>query len=993
MTEKSLSISTQIATPIQTTLGSTASISANDALNVTESVDEEPYTIKCICDYNDDDGNTIYCETCDTWQHIECFYPGQVADASRAEFDHSCVDCKPRFLDGKHATERQRSQRQNKAANEGSDKKTKRPPSKSHKKKSKPSELQVNGYQDRDDHKNGSPQDHHQHSKKAKGHRPNQSLSSQIKRSPPYSARPLSNAHPPSPANTPPDLPSHVQVHSYSESFQSLYDDYETFPLDGTNKFASLSVTNSMSLWLHDPEQLRRDAGVKDKADVFRNLVVDLCTLKWPELRVDRIPVNDENLYCRSLITPKHLSHPGRIVEVNGFVGFQKDYCNDDVNKWSDTIHPRPFVFFHPRLPLYIDIRREGSESRYVRRSCRPNTVLDTFIAGGTQYHFWLISERPLSANEQITIPWDFRFPSHSKARYLHLLNLGEDDGALAGVVDITDEEYDHLSDLVYKVLSDHGGCACELGTDCSFARFHRNYHGRSHAQTNGVKSKKIRKPRQNHVSPTSTGHATNSRAASEGQQEQYDEDDSRSGSGSVRSKPHSRDLTPLHGIAEPNGIPLELTDREKRKIAMAEDSFRKLDQSQPPRKKKRVSDGVAVPTSSATTQPATKPRQRSAAPRLSISQPAPTANGSRARQYVDASTSRRQSGSPFSGISPTAANRAQSPDNLVSRKESITYRSRQTSTAPGVRNAYTDSSTQTDKVDNEWYNQSNESNAPKRSVVPLAKRLLKNRHRIQSQRESQLKVAMEEQSLRTLPATFMDLDTSPHEERSTAESPTDAKVRNASIASSSPSVDTVSVDVNMVDAHAIIKPPPPPWPNSNLIAVVTNSLPGPGQKSPDLRVQLPPTPSFSTPNLSGTISGAVTPSSAAGSIAQSPFGTVQFPNPFPTPVVNGVGQHASPVKTTKKLSLSDYRARKKNLDTSGANKASAGSSPTASPAVLKPSLSTIEEAQASGILEGSAIIDSPTVEKNSDPILSTAPDPGSPSKKSLSLEQPNGIL
>ena len=35
-------------------------------------VDEEPYTIKCICDYSDDDGNTIYCETCDTWQHIEC---------------------------------------------------------------------------------------------------------------------------------------------------------------------------------------------------------------------------------------------------------------------------------------------------------------------------------------------------------------------------------------------------------------------------------------------------------------------------------------------------------------------------------------------------------------------------------------------------------------------------------------------------------------------------------------------------------------------------------------------------------------------------------------------------------------------------------------------------------------------------------------------------------------------------------------------------------
>ena len=76
MTERPLSITTQIATPIQAAFNSTPSISANDALPVIESADEEPYTIKCICDFSDDDGNTIYCEKCDTWQHIECFYPG-----------------------------------------------------------------------------------------------------------------------------------------------------------------------------------------------------------------------------------------------------------------------------------------------------------------------------------------------------------------------------------------------------------------------------------------------------------------------------------------------------------------------------------------------------------------------------------------------------------------------------------------------------------------------------------------------------------------------------------------------------------------------------------------------------------------------------------------------------------------------------------------------------------------------------------------------------
>jgi len=71
--------------------------------NPIELADKGPYTIKCICGLSNDDGNTVYCETCDTWQHIECFYPGQVADVSREDFHHSCADCKPRALDQRSA--------------------------------------------------------------------------------------------------------------------------------------------------------------------------------------------------------------------------------------------------------------------------------------------------------------------------------------------------------------------------------------------------------------------------------------------------------------------------------------------------------------------------------------------------------------------------------------------------------------------------------------------------------------------------------------------------------------------------------------------------------------------------------------------------------------------------------------------------------------------------------------------------------------------------
>lgn len=991
MTDNPLTLSTQIATLPQAAPNpsSASSTSARDAPTAAEQGDEEPYTIKCICDYRDDDGNTIYCETCDTWQHIECFYPGRVDDAAKAEFDHSCADCKPRPLDRRHATERQRSQRQERSST-GADKKTKRPPStKGHRKRAKPpSDLQqVNGHGD-EKHDDHPPPPPHAPSGRKKGHRASQSVSS-TKRSPPYSSRPANNnttthAHPPSPAKTPPDLPPHVQIHSYSDYFRSLYDHHDTFVPSHTNSFASLPVTNSLSLWLHDPQRLREDAGVNDKDDVCQNLVVPIDTLKWPDLRIQRkdFTFHDERLHYRYLITPAQLNQAGRIGELNGVVGFQKDYCNDDMNRWQETAHPRPFVFFHPRLPLFIDTRQEGSTCRYVRRSCRANTVLETFIASGSEYHFWLISERPLPAHEQITIAWDFRFPSHSRARFLHLLNLGDEDGGASfDVADITEEEYEHLAAMIDQVLSDHGGCACDLGQDCAFARFHRNYFGRaasasasasaSAPQTNGAKPKKGRKPKQAHVSPTSTGHATNSRAASE-------DDDGRSVSGSTRSKPHSRDLTPLSGIPDVNGLSMELTDREKRKIAMVEDSFRKLDQGQPPRKKKRASDGA--PNASTTPQPTPKPRQKSTMSRVSVSQPS-SANGSRSKQYVDAGTSGHQSVSPFNAASPTAASTP--PGNAPSQRGSASNRSRQASTAPAPKSAYVDASTQTDVVEDEWYSSLITPPKQKKSIIPLAKRLLRNRQRIRDEQEAK-RSSLDAQFVATSPTLSMDVDMSNPEERHGGDSPTDTRGRNPSLASPSPSGEAALVDTPMIDAPALTKPPPPWANNPNPIPTPAAAAPTPPPilKSPELRVQ-PPAPTFSMPNLTGTSTGSLTPASA---VAQSPFGSM-----FPTAAasINGAGAAVpSPVKTTKKLTLSDYRARKKNLDTSGA-KPSGGNSPTTTPAVLKP---PTEEAKALA-LEGAAAVDSPAAEKP-EPLTSAAStDASSPKHQHVPLEQPNGSL
>jgi len=53
--------------------------------------EEEESTIKCICGFTYDYGNTVLCEKCDTRQHIACYYPC----ASEILEVHKCNDCHP----------------------------------------------------------------------------------------------------------------------------------------------------------------------------------------------------------------------------------------------------------------------------------------------------------------------------------------------------------------------------------------------------------------------------------------------------------------------------------------------------------------------------------------------------------------------------------------------------------------------------------------------------------------------------------------------------------------------------------------------------------------------------------------------------------------------------------------------------------------------------------------------------------------------------------
>lgn len=942
MTDKLPPLSTPIVLPTQPPFTLLAAANPQHAIRKQEIVEEEPYTIKCICGYAEDDGNTIYCEKCDTWQHIECYYPNNLADALREDFAHACADCEPRPLDRQRAIERQRQRTTavRVVAEESADKKPKRPPSKSHKKKPKPTDLQLNGQHGSGDHtKHASPHEHanpHPPKKTKSSHKPSQSISSQApKRSPPYGNGRVTHGHPPSPATTPPDLPDDYEIHGYSSGFMSLYNE-RSAQIVRVNSFAELGVSNRISEWLRDPEMMQKETGLT-YGDVFQTL---------PEKGLKGIPLEIElvkrdlspalTLQWQCLKAPSAIGKDIPLMELNGQIGFQANYCADLENRWDEFTSPLPFVLFHPLLPLYIDTRREGSDARFVRRSCRPNAILETYLSARQEYHFWLVSDRQIAAKEQITIPWDFRLPKKDKARMLRILGLGDDDANAHDEPLVDDAEYRKIATWVHLVLSEYGGCACDLGQDCAFAQFHRNYYGRVMARASAPKSKK-RKPKAQHaISPTSTGHATNSRAPSEGHTEDVVEHDGRSVSGSSRSKPPSRDLTPTarQGSFDTLGILTEPTDRDKRKVTMIEDSFRRMEQQQhhhhhhhqqqqhqqPPRKRKRVSDGTST-----TKAKSTKSNSANNTPTLP--------HGFPERQYVDAATSRSKSGSPTSANS---RHNTAPPRDSGSAAESVIMVPSRVSTGHNV--SYCDTAVQTDPEPEVWYKDSSATVTPRRRFVSLSKRLLETRHRLRGEAALKQQAA----TVQTAFPVTMEVDAGA-DLKTPIPSPNLSKGADKTALIGTPAL-SESDDTPMPDAPSVS----PTTTKPNGISPSANPL---KLKSPDLRVQMPPVPAFGSPTAS-VPSTATTPLSAGGSVVQSPFSTGSFPSPFGLPAVNGLA-NPSPVK--KKLSLSDYTKSRLNKGVAGR--------PSIGTTMLKPMTSS-EDPRSATSADGGSVLGSPTAEK-----------------------------
>lgn len=572
--------------------------------------EEEDYTIKCICGFQDDDGHTVFCEQCLTWQHIQCYYPhGTVPDVSK--LDHSCADCDPRPLDAQAASERQSKRRI-----ELDPRKVKKTTTKSQRRKVKVSESQnapTNGclHERNDSHERitSSLREPLPPAKRPKtSHRSSNSINSPLVSS--NSNLPTTKISSSSARNSrgSTELLSHLPTDDYasqpySVAFLDLYnDDPGDAPMQA-NLFNDITITRSLSSWSHDIESLREATNGSSPQDVFLRCDQPLDSMTLPRLNKEQkqdSTVAGRHPQWRFLTIDSFTPKDAIVGELRGKIGHMHEYVDDIANRWNYLRHPVPFVFFHPKLPIYIDTRREGSTCRYLRRSCDPNLSMKTILENGSDYHFCFVAKHDLEAGTELTIGW---VPDE------HMRNIfrPSDETKQEGTVDA---EEDYVSDWVGKVLADFGGCACEAPNQCTLARYDRR-NGRPKGHGSKLLSNgRITKGRNgyvNRLSPPSTGYATMGRADSEVLRNPDEEnDDNRSNSGSLRSKPRSRDMTPSRrNPGDPGSAPgVPLSDREKRKIAAVEKNFEQLEQGgQQPvqKKKKRNSGGPSLNTPAAT--------------------------------------------------------------------------------------------------------------------------------------------------------------------------------------------------------------------------------------------------------------------------------------------------------------------------------------------------------------------------------------------------------
>ena len=576
------------------------------------------WIIKCICGFSLDGSfdkfgnkieiNTVECDQCKTWQHITCYHFPRNSLTERDE--HMCLDCNPSQksrLDPQEAASRIQSLIEPQDVD--NERKVRRAGAKNHK-KTKTKDLNsaaqlVNGWGSPDllaDHRNGGPNRTHDPilPKPKSNHKVSGSLSTNTLRQ--YGGRHRANSNLSYARETPRPPLSECPPDYFSPDFIRIHRQNTSFEPAPENLYSNIGITNLLSTWLDDQEAFAAATNGKTHGEVFMHFPQAIEELEVPIEKRDwedtSVKFHGEHPIWPFLVVGKDIFEGNLVGELKGMIGHRDDYVQDPSYQWSKLRHPNYFIFFHPKLPIYIDARSEGTLLRYARRSCNPNMEMKTIITGRREYRFCFMALKDIPQGSEITIPWD----TACDESLLGYLQPGSNGMSEAGT--------EYVCSWVGTNLAHFGGCACEWMPDpkCVLSNWDRRVTGTTiESEVRATKSHKRKLPAKS-ATPDAL-HAT-SRAASDGPLTAPDQDvemeDSKSTSRSIsRSGKSSRDVTPSdrHGN-DSIAASTDMSEREKRKI-MAALAYMEAPKPSDQKKKKRNSgSNVNTPAAPAFVSP-----------------------------------------------------------------------------------------------------------------------------------------------------------------------------------------------------------------------------------------------------------------------------------------------------------------------------------------------------------------------------------------------------
>ena len=381
----------------------------DDSIDLDDQTDGD--IIRCVCDDSDDDGFTIQCEHCENWQHASCVN----IKKSNIPEHYMCDRCSKKL---------NRKDNQNRRRNSSSetDKKIK---SKKLLKRSIPKKRVY--HQDSEDEES---ENHHV---------------------PPTISKtkftPLSK-------NV---FKEKLVEHLLIEVHRQWMESNKTKSSNTKGKLESSSTSSAAAKGLESivvmESNLLLPAIPKASVKPLRK------SLRGSFLQNQKDPSVEKGVFA-DIHIPEHRY----LMEVTGEYARKSEYKNDPENNYTLLATPPAHVFFFRAFDICIDARFAGNDTRYIRRSCSPNSEIRSIILPNDNddqsIHMGIYTSEEVDRGEEITIGWNWHRGYLMWTKNKEFLRQKHK-------VEINPSEIDTLKQSLSLIASEFGECACEDKEEC----------------------------------------------------------------------------------------------------------------------------------------------------------------------------------------------------------------------------------------------------------------------------------------------------------------------------------------------------------------------------------------------------------------------------------------------------------------------------------------------------------------------------------------------